>query len=62
LVYGVINPLAGLTSFLAQLLLRQPLIDVNTRTFRVDGSWADPRVSPFTATDSDAKTPRTGKP
>ena len=38
LVYGVINPLAGLTSFLAQLVLRQPLIDVNTRSFRVDGS------------------------
>jgi uncharacterized protein YhdP len=62
LVYGVINPLAGLTSFLAQLLLRQPLIDVNTRTFRVDGSWAEPRVSPYSASDSDTKTPRTGKP
>jgi len=62
LVYGVINPLAGLTSFLAQLVLRQPLIDVNTRTFRVDGSWADPRVSPYSASDSDTKNPRTGKP
>jgi len=62
LVYGVINPLAGLTSFLAQLVLRQPLIDVNTRTFRVDGTWAEPRVSPFGAADSDSKTPRTGKP
>jgi uncharacterized protein YhdP len=62
LVYGVINPLAGLTSFLAQLVLRQPLIDVNTRTFRVDGSWAEPRVSPYSASDSDTKTPRTGKP
>jgi uncharacterized protein YhdP len=62
LVYGVINPLAGLTSFLAQLVLRQPLIDVNTRTFRVDGSWADPRVTPISGAEGDAKNPRTGKP
>ncbi len=62
LVYGVINPLAGLTSFLAQLVLRQPLIDVNTRTFRVDGSWADPRVTPISSAEGDAKNPRTGKP
>jgi hypothetical protein len=51
-----------LTSFLAQLVLRQPLIDVNTRTFRVDGTWAEPRVSPYSASDSDTKAPRTGKP
>ena len=62
LVYGVINPLAGLTSFLAHLLLRQPLIDVNTRTFRVDGSWSDPRVTPISGAEGDAKTPKTGKP
>jgi len=58
----VINPLAGLTSFLAQLLLRQPLIDVNTRTFRVDGSWSDPRVTPISGAEGDAKNPKTGKP
>ena len=60
LVYGVINPLAGLTSFLAQLVLRQPLIDVNTRTFRVDGSWADPKVSPMSASEGEPR--KGGKP
>ena len=63
LVYGVINPLAGLTSFLAQLVLRQPLIDVNTRSFRVDGSWADPKVSPISASEGESKSaPKGGRP
>ncbi len=62
LVYGVINPLAGLTSFLAQLVLRQPLIDVNTRSFRVDGSWADPKVSPISASEGSEPKPKGGRP
>lgn len=39
-----INPVAGLTSFLAQLLLRQPMIESATQEFHIDGSWSDPHV------------------
>ena len=45
LIASAINPLMGLTSFLAQVILRRPLIDANTQEFLVDGTWADPRVT-----------------
>jgi uncharacterized protein YhdP len=46
LVYAAINPAVGLGTFLAQLFLRKPMIEANTREFRVTGSWADPQVDP----------------
>ncbi|MFZ9321240.1 MAG: AsmA-like C-terminal region-containing protein, partial [Hylemonella sp.] len=55
LITSWINPVAGLTSFLAQLLLRQPLIESATQEFRIDGSWADPRVVRTDAANGDAK-------
>ena len=45
LLYSTINPVVGLTSFLAQYVLRQPLIKANTRTFHISGSWQDPQVT-----------------
>lgn len=45
LVATVINPVIGLSSFLAQMFLRQPLIRANTQEFHIDGTWADPRVT-----------------
>jgi uncharacterized protein (TIGR02099 family) len=48
LIATVINPAIGLGSFLAQLFLRRPLIESATQEFRVDGSWADPRVTKVT--------------
>lgn len=44
LVYSTINPVVGITSFLAQYFLRRPLIKSNTQEFRVQGSWKDPKV------------------
>jgi uncharacterized protein YhdP len=44
LAYAAINPAVGLTTFLAQWLLRRPLQSANTREFHVTGSWADPKV------------------
>lgn len=44
LVASAINPLIGLGSFLAQAVLRGPLIAAATREFEVTGSWADPQV------------------
>jgi len=45
LVATAINPLLGLGTFLAQVVLRQPMIQAATQEFRVDGTWTDPRVT-----------------
>ncbi len=44
LAYAVINPAVGLATFLAQVFLRQPLMQANTREFQISGSWSDPKV------------------
>ncbi|MBS0294267.1 MAG: TIGR02099 family protein [Proteobacteria bacterium] len=44
LVATAINPVVGLGSFLAQMFLRGPLMQAATQEFRIDGTWADPRV------------------
>ncbi len=40
-----INPLVGLTSYLAQWLLTSPLSRAAVQEFSIDGSWSDPRVT-----------------
>lgn len=45
LVAAVINPAVGLGTFLAQAVLRRPLIQATTQEFHIDGPWADPRVT-----------------
>ena len=45
LYVATINPLIGLTSYLAQMVLSKPLVRAGTNEFRVDGTWADPRVT-----------------
>ena len=42
---ATINPLVGLYSLLAQLVLRQPLIAATTQELYVDGTWLEPRVT-----------------
>jgi uncharacterized protein (TIGR02099 family) len=44
LIATVINPAIGLGTFLAQAIIRQPLIQASTQTFRIHGPWADPVV------------------
>jgi uncharacterized protein (TIGR02099 family) len=44
LAYAAINPAIGLGTFLAQLLLRKPLMAAGTREFHVSGGWGDPKV------------------
>lgn len=51
LIAGWINPAVGLGSFLAQLVLRRPLINSATEEFQISGSWADPKI---TRTDAPA--------
>ena len=45
LLASTINPIWGLSSFLAQWILRKPLIDSLTQEFVLDGTWAEPRVT-----------------
>ncbi|MEN9983116.1 MAG: hypothetical protein RI918_1085, partial [Pseudomonadota bacterium] len=45
LVASAINPAIGLGTFLAQLFLRQPLIEAVTKEFKVSGTWAEPVVT-----------------
>ena len=45
LLASTINPVWGLSSFLAQLIVRKPLIESLTQEFVLDGTWADPRVT-----------------
>jgi uncharacterized protein (TIGR02099 family) len=45
LIASAINPLVGLTTFLAQVILRRPLIEAATQEFQIDGTWVDPRVT-----------------
>jgi uncharacterized protein (TIGR02099 family) len=44
LIATAINPAIGLGTFLAQLILRRPVIEAATQEYRVDGSWAEPKV------------------
>ena len=45
LVATAINPAIGIGTFLAQLILRRPLIQATTQEFHIDGTWSDPRVT-----------------
>jgi uncharacterized protein (TIGR02099 family) len=45
-----LNPAIGLSTFLAQLILKQPLSRINTQEFLIDGTWSDPKVSKVAAT------------
>lgn len=57
LIATVINPAIGLGTFLAQALLRQPLIRATTQEFRVHGSWSDPQVEKVAFPPSTAPSP-----
>ena len=45
LLATTINPLVGLSTFLAQWILRRPLIESATQELLIDGTWVDPHVS-----------------
>ena len=45
LIATVINPAVGLGTFLAQMLLRRPLMEASTQEFLIDGSWVDPQIT-----------------
>lgn len=49
LAYAAINPVVGLGTFLAQVLLRKQVSEASTQEFMVTGPWADPQVEKVAA-------------
>lgn len=47
-----LNPAIGLSTFLAQLVLKQPLSRVNTQEFSIDGTWSDPKVTKISSSSA----------
>jgi uncharacterized protein YhdP len=45
LIATAINPAIGIGTFLAQLILRRPVIEAATQEFQITGSWVDPQVT-----------------
>ncbi len=44
LIAAAINPALGLGTFLAQVVLRRPLMEAATQEFHIDGTWLDPKI------------------
>jgi len=47
-----VNPVVGLSTFLAQLFLRNPLSKATTQSFLIDGTWSNPKVTKVEAPTS----------
>lgn len=62
LAYAAINPVVGLGTFLAQMLLRKQVSEAATREFWVTGSWADPQVGKGAGPRLDADAPAPSAP
>lgn len=62
LIASAINPLVGLSTFLAQMVLRKPLIEAATQEFFIDGTWVDPRVTKVERRHSPAPAPVASQP
>jgi uncharacterized protein (TIGR02099 family) len=63
LVAGIaVNPVVGLTAFLTQLFLQNPLAKATAQEFYIDGSWADPRVTKVGSNNADLKAAPTSPP
>jgi uncharacterized protein (TIGR02099 family) len=61
LAYAAINPVVGLSTFLAQMLLRKQVADVGTQEFKVTGPWSDPQIErvPFKSDAASDASPST---
>lgn len=54
LAAGVFNPAIGLGAFVAQLVLKEPLMRLATREFEITGGWDNPLVRPVKRGDADS--------
>jgi uncharacterized protein YhdP len=61
-VYGfLVNPIIGVGSFLAQLVLRDPLRRALTHEYKMTGTWTDPVVSEVKSAAAVAKAQQVNK-
>jgi uncharacterized protein YhdP len=42
---AIINPIVGVATYLAQLVLRRPVVAAATKEYRIEGSWREPVVT-----------------
>jgi len=60
-VVGIINPVAGIVTFLGQRVLKDPLGQMFAFEYGITGSWADPKVAKLSPTAStEVPTPPSG--
>ncbi|NBT68225.1 MAG: TIGR02099 family protein [Betaproteobacteria bacterium] len=57
LVYSAINPVIGLSTFLAQYFLRRPLTKANTQELHITGTWKDPKVEKVEMSETNKANP-----
>ena len=57
-----INPVVGLTAYLAQWLLTAPLSKATVQEFTIDGSWSTPRVTRIETNTSSSPPPQGRQP
>ena len=62
LVATAINPVIGLSSFFAQLVLGDKLVKAATREFRIEGTWSDPQVRQIEPGSADAPAAKASTP
>ena len=48
-VIGLVNPLAGVASAIAQRLLKNPLGQIFSYDYKITGTWSDPKVEKIRA-------------
>jgi len=49
LVVAAINPVVGISSYLAQYFLKKPISQATTKDFLIEGTWSDPKVTKIDA-------------
>jgi len=47
LLATLINPVVGAVTYLAQLVLRRPVIAAATKEYSIQGSWIEPKITPL---------------
>lgn len=47
LIATLINPVVGAATYLAQLVLRRPIVAAATKEYNIHGSWQEPTITPI---------------
>jgi uncharacterized protein YhdP len=51
-VVGIVNPIAGVASVIAQRVLKNPLGQIFSYEYAVTGTWSDPKVTKLSAAEA----------